>query len=65
MHGRKWNSTAVMVGDKPLGVLARDAKTSEKKKRVSLKTEAEHKTERRKIDVKKDQTICNRKMEII
>lgn len=53
-----------MVGDKPLEVLARDAKTSEKK-RVSLKTEAEHKTERRKIDVKKDQAICNRKMEII
>lgn len=34
-------------------------------RRVSLKTEAEHKTERRKIDVKKDQAICNRKMEII
>lgn len=46
-----------MVGDEPLGVLARDAKTSEKKKRVSLQTEAEHKTERRKNGIKKDQTI--------
>lgn len=53
-----------MVGDKPLGVLARNAKTSEKKKRVSLKTEAEHK-QRRKNDTKKDQAICNRKMEKI
>lgn len=52
-----------MVGDKPLAVLARNAKTSEKK-RVSLKTEAEHK-QRRKNDTKKDQAICNRKMEKI
>lgn len=54
-----------MVGDEPLGVLARDAKTSEKKKRVSLQTEAEHKTERRKNGIKKDQTIWNTKIEII
>lgn len=38
-----------MVGDEPLGVLARDVKTNEKKKRVSLKTEAEHKTEKEKM----------------
>lgn len=49
LHGRKWNSTAIMVGDEPLGVLARDVKTNEKKKRVSLKTEAEHKTEKEKM----------------
>lgn len=35
LHGRKWNSTAIMVGDEPLGMLARDVKTNEKKKGVS------------------------------
>lgn len=40
-----------MVDDEPLGVLARDVKTSEKKKRVSLKTEAEHR-EKKKWDKK-------------
>lgn len=33
MPERKWNTTAIMVHDKPLCVLARDAKTSEKGKK--------------------------------
>lgn len=52
LHGRKWNSTAIMVSDEPLGVLASDAKTSDKKKSVSLKTEAKYKTENKKWDKK-------------